>query len=513
MKKMLTSLCVLCLALMCFFAASVNVQTAADGGNAYKVTKVAAATVRKKAKITTQPKNITVYAGQTWKIPVKATGDGLKYQWYYAKKGTSKFKVSSITTATHKTKATTSLNGCRLYCVVTDQYGNQVKSKVVTVTVRNKVTITTQPKSVNVAKGKTAQVTVKATGDGLKYQWYYANKGATKWTKSTIKKATYSVKMTSSIDGRKVYCVVKDKYGNQVKSAVATLSMKTALKITAQSNDITTTVGKTVKLTVKASGEGLKFAWFAGPPASEWFDISDSFVVSSGDTSTFTFKTEAHQDGYMFVCQVKDKYGNLVQTKVITLKLRSPVKITEQPVSVGVESGKKAAVTIKATGNGLKYQWYYAAKGSSSYKKISGATKATYSVKMTSSIDGRKVYCKVTDKYGNSVKSKVVTLSVAQSKYKEIVGYWNSCEWVGANGEYEEWYEDCMDISADGVVTILYDNMYQEKLTLEYIGKTDFKYYYRICSKDEIINVTYYVLGENIEFKYDDGSYMMFERC
>lgn len=49
-----------------------------------------------------------------------------------------------------------------------------------------KVSITTQPKSVTVAKGATATVSFTASGDGLTYTWYYKNKGATSFTKTIL---------------------------------------------------------------------------------------------------------------------------------------------------------------------------------------------------------------------------------------------------------------------------------------------------------------------------------------
>ena len=89
------------------------------------------------------------------------------------------------------------------------------------------VAITAQPKSVSVAGGATAKVTVTATGEGLTYEWYFKNKGASSFTKTTnFTGNTYSVKMDATRNGRQVYCVITDKYGNQVMSDVATLKMK-----------------------------------------------------------------------------------------------------------------------------------------------------------------------------------------------------------------------------------------------------------------------------------------------
>lgn len=44
----------------------------------------------------------------------------------------------------------------------------------------NGVEITSQPKSITAAAGEVVTVSVKATGEGLTYKWYYKNKEAWK---------------------------------------------------------------------------------------------------------------------------------------------------------------------------------------------------------------------------------------------------------------------------------------------------------------------------------------------
>ena len=64
----------------------------------------------------------------------------------------------------------------------------------VTTRAANAVSITSQPKSATVAEGQKATVTVGATGDGLTYTWYYLNKGASSYLKTTsFTGNTYSV--------------------------------------------------------------------------------------------------------------------------------------------------------------------------------------------------------------------------------------------------------------------------------------------------------------------------------
>ena len=104
------------------------------------------------------------------------------------------------------------------------------------------VSITTQPKSVTVASGETAKVTVKASGDGLTYAWYYKNAASANFVKTnSFTGNTYTTAMNSDRAGRQIYCVVTDKYGKTVKSNTVVLRM-TASIITEPTNAYAKTV-------------------------------------------------------------------------------------------------------------------------------------------------------------------------------------------------------------------------------------------------------------------------------
>ncbi|MBR5529847.1 MAG: hypothetical protein IKU57_05175, partial [Oscillospiraceae bacterium] len=89
----------------------------------------------------------------------------------------------------------------------------------------SKVAITKQPQDVMVANGKTATTSVEATGDGLTYVWYFKNPADKTYRKSSVTTNTYSTAMAAAKNGRTVYCVITDLYGNTVTSNVATLRM------------------------------------------------------------------------------------------------------------------------------------------------------------------------------------------------------------------------------------------------------------------------------------------------
>lgn len=357
-----------------------------------------------KAEITKQPANVTVKIGETASTAVYANGDGLKYAWYICDPGYTSFSKSSTVKNTYSFEMTSAKSGRKVYCIVTDEYGNSVKSNTVTLKAEEYASITKQPANASALSGETVSATVSAKGDGLTYQWYICDKGYSTYSKSSITKATYSYEMTSSKSGRKAYCVITDKYGNSVKSNTVTFTMKSALKITGQPVSAKVASGKTVSTTVTATGDGLKYQWYIKDTG--FTEYSKSSITSA----TYSYVMTSAKSGRKAYCVITDKYGNTVKTNTVTLSLESYAKITKQPSNASAAVGKTVSTTVTATGDGLKYQWYIKDTGYSSYSK-SSITSATYSFTMTSEKSGRKAYCVIVDKYGNSVKTNVVTLS------------------------------------------------------------------------------------------------------
>ena len=65
------------------------------------------------------------------------------------------------------------------------------------------------------------------SGEGLTYAWYVAPAGEDEFVKSSsFTGSTYSTEMSENRDGRQVYCVIKDKYGNTVKTKTVKLFME-----------------------------------------------------------------------------------------------------------------------------------------------------------------------------------------------------------------------------------------------------------------------------------------------
>ncbi len=81
------------------------------------------------------PGDYTGPIGSIASFTVEASGTGLSYQWYVKKPTATKFSKSSITGDTYAVELTEARNGNQLYCVVTDAFGNAVRTNTVTMTV------------------------------------------------------------------------------------------------------------------------------------------------------------------------------------------------------------------------------------------------------------------------------------------------------------------------------------------------------------------------------------------
>ena len=378
--------------------------------------------------ITTQPTNKTVNLDSNVTLSIKAEGDGLTYQWYYKKAGQTSWKKwdYSISRTTTYTTATTNStwngntsssitgtsdatwNGMQVYCVVKDSYGHSVQSNTVTITVTQGLKITTQPTGKTIKSGSSVTLSLKAEGDGLTYQWYYQKAGQTKfsaWENRTH--ASETCKPNATWNGIQLYCIVKDRNGNSVQSNTIKVTFSDVVTIVTQPANVSAKAGESVKLTVKAEGVGLSYHWYYKKSGAK------SWTKWSKQTkSTVSFKMASGWNKAQFYCQVKNKAGKRVKTQSAKATLLVEFKITTQPKNKTVKTGKTATFSIKATGNGLKYQWYYKKKGAKSWTKWSGKTKASVSLKATKAWNGAQFYCKVTDGNKKTANSKSAKLTL-----------------------------------------------------------------------------------------------------
>lgn len=300
-------------------------------------------------KIVTQPKTTYTAYGEYAKATIKASGEGLKYAWYFKNEGASKYTKSSNTKATYSVKMSDSIKNRKVYCIVQDQNGASIKSNIVTL--KMKATITTQPKTTYAQQGSVVKVNVKAKGDGLNYTWYLKNVGSSKYSKSSKKSSTYSVTMNDNIHNRLVYCVVSDQYGKSEKSKA--VALRQAATIITQPKSVLVAKGEKAKVSVKAVGEDLTYAWYYKNPGSS------KYTKSSVSKSTYSITMNDTNNGRFVYCIVTDKYGKSEKSKTVSLKQKEldPLLIELQPTSTEARIGDQVGFMIKVSGGTAPYQY------------------------------------------------------------------------------------------------------------------------------------------------------------
>jgi hypothetical protein len=316
--------------------------------------------------------------------------------------------AASGKTASYSLTAAARHNGYQYRCLVKNAAGS-VYSSVVTLTVVAKPVITTQPKNVSVAEGKTAKFTVVASGTSLSYQWYYRTGSTGTWTAVSAasgKTASYSLTAAARHNGYQYRCKVSNAAGH-VYTGIRTLTVVAKPVITTQPKSTSVLEGKVATLTVKASGTGLTYQWYYRTSSSgTWTKVS-----SNGTSATYNLTAAARHNGYQYRCLVKNAAGS-VYSSVVTLTVVAKPAITTQPKSVSVTAGKTATFKVVASGTGLTYQWYYRTGSSGTWTKVSkNGTSATYTLTTAARHNGYQYRCLVKNDAG-SVYSSVVTLTV-----------------------------------------------------------------------------------------------------
>jgi|GEM_PF-2434674 len=158
--------------------------------------------------ITVQPTNITVCEGDTIKIQIQATGDGISYEW---RKGSTLIPNANTNTLTILNAKLTDAGSFN--CTVRGECTPFPVSTNATVTVRRKTSVTSQPIDLMaVVVGSNIEFCVVAEGSNLTYQWYQngINLGTAIATAQTSCLKINSV--NTNFEG-KYYCIIRGDCG------------------------------------------------------------------------------------------------------------------------------------------------------------------------------------------------------------------------------------------------------------------------------------------------------------
>jgi hypothetical protein len=168
--------------------------------------------------ITAQPQSTNIFATQTAKFSITATGgSALSYQWV-----TNGVNVAAGGTASLLTLGPCPIvwNGMTVWCIVTDLAGS-VQSSTATLTIGADPVITVQPKNMTAVTNSTVTFSVTATGQtALSYQWS-SNSIA---IPGAISASFTTVPLTMVNNGDSYFVDVTDSAGT-LRSGTATLTV------------------------------------------------------------------------------------------------------------------------------------------------------------------------------------------------------------------------------------------------------------------------------------------------
>jgi hypothetical protein len=274
-------------------------------------------------EIVGQPKDQFTVEGDTALFTVTTKGDDLSYRWFYRRGESDSWHPTGLpgyNTPTLSVAMTTGRNGYQYYCQVSDAYGQTVNSKTVTLTLKTRLAILTQPGDQGGTVGENALFTVEAQGDELSYRWYYRRGEADSWHTTSMtgfNTPTLTVAVTESRFGYQYYCLITDAYGSEIGTEPATLKPKPAdAVITAQPADVTAAEGETAKFTVVVDGENLTYRWYYRRGAADsWHTTS----MTGYNTSELQVPVYASRNGYQYYCVITDANGNTLTTETATL--------------------------------------------------------------------------------------------------------------------------------------------------------------------------------------------------
>ena len=206
-------------------------------------------------------------------------------------------------------------------------------------------------------------------------------------------------------DGIQLYCLIKDSLGASLKSGTISVTFGTsAITVTQQPKNQSIVVGKSLTLSVKATGSDLKYQWYFRKKGQTSFSVWNNRTHASETVSPNNL-----WDGIQLYCKITDGSGKSVQSSTVTVSVLS---ITSQPANVTVAAGSNATFAVKATGSGLQYQWQYKKKGASSWSDWGSRTAASTTATANATWNAMQVRCKVTDGAGNYLYSSAATVTI-----------------------------------------------------------------------------------------------------
>jgi hypothetical protein len=302
-------------------------------------------------KISSAPQTVSVGTTAVT-FTVTATGDAtLRYQWYAGASGNTAAPIANATTPSLTVKpAVTSAYWVR----ITNDCDPPADSGTVFAIVNNcpPVTIDSQSADATILEGRSATLTVAASGGTVSYQWYAGRSGV---TTSPIPGATNSTLTVTPSTTSAYWLRASNSCGSSLDSDTITVVVLpcAAPKIVVQppSANIVSNTGTSLYAAVTGT-QPISYQWYEGnfPDTSR--------PATNGTSATLNVPPLIASTSYwLHVSSECGAADSSTARLTVVLSCSSPT-IISQPQNQSVTSGSNAVVAIIALGASLSFQWY-----------------------------------------------------------------------------------------------------------------------------------------------------------
>ncbi len=412
--------------------------------------------------IVRQPENRLFVPGGCVTLSLRAQGSDLHYQWYYRKPGEKDFSPwNGHTHASESVAPPDSWDGIELYCTVGEADGHSVRSDTITVSRGDTLSVLGVGDSIcsgrrNGSKGFVGDL-------GLPY----LNAGVSGSSLSTVRTDVTTIPdqlmQVTDFDPDIVIAEggLNDLYRNAPLGEIPTVQADSMDAL-----DTSTVMGGMQKLFLimkekypdaqhcflivhKIFRKGVYLVDTPNQAGYSQTDMHDAFVAccrvygievidifkdSPLDTSDLSLLSECNYtsgsdpewecarsndtdyingDGVHPLNRCYLEYYVPIILQHIHTQVQK-LAITSQPQDVEIMPGDSFLLSIEAEGTGLRCQWYYKKEGQDSFRVWNGHTFRSEIITPNSSWDGIQLYCEVTDKFGHSLQSDVITVRMAK---------------------------------------------------------------------------------------------------
>lgn len=313
----------------------------------------ASATLARPPVIQTQPAGRLITKGTSAQLSVTALGNELTYQWYQ-RTGSGIVAVSGQTAAIYTIPAVNADTTvfCRVYSGSSMTALAQTDSADATLTV-------CQPRTLRVVgtpnqvSGSDVTMQVDSPDASETYEWYAVAGGT-----------TTQAGTGTSITVRPL--VTTDYFLRTVRPSCTADSPAVTIRIcypniTAQPQSVGTVYGTSKRLTVTATGNpALTYQWYRGASGdlSSPIDLATSSIYdtpANAGTTSYWVRVSSPANG---ACA-----STSVNSAAAVVAVCQPPSISQQPQPNKMIKGTQSTVSVVAAGEGLHYQWYEGAAG------------------------------------------------------------------------------------------------------------------------------------------------------